>query len=193
MPNRVKLLLLLNICNSIFSNSYYVDETGNIKLWVLICTKCPVTLGWLVDWRLEEMSLMLAQVNIYEWVNTVNWLFTAPLVCNALVFWSSHSNSTFSANKLGVCMSSAGVYLVSCPLSEASCTHMNVASLWAGCFLTVAMAFPYLFLLVLLSFTLLHHGSAHASRSRKAAAGKGNTFSIERKCNYKKIIEILYY
>lgn len=52
----------------------------------LIRTECPVTLRWLVDWRLEETSCMLAQVNIYEWVDTVNWLFTAPLVCNALVF-----------------------------------------------------------------------------------------------------------
>lgn len=58
----------------------------NGKRTFLICTECTVTLRWLVDWRLEETRCMLAQVNIYEWVDTVNWLFTAPLECKALVF-----------------------------------------------------------------------------------------------------------
>lgn len=64
----------------------YVDEMGKDSYGFLICTERTVMPRWLVDWRLEETSCMLVQVNIYEWVDTVNWLFTAPLVCSALVF-----------------------------------------------------------------------------------------------------------
>lgn len=120
----------------------------------------------------------------YLWMGGYSGLVvysTSGMQCSC--FWSSHSNSRFSANKMGVCMWSAGVYSiwwVVCSL-RASCTGINVASVWAGCFLTVAMAFPYLFLLFLLSCTLLHHGCARPFRSRKAAPGKGNGFSTGKK------------
>ncbi|XP_058256419.1 tetranectin-like protein isoform X1 [Hemibagrus wyckioides] len=41
------------------------------------------------------------------------------------------------------------------------------------------MAFPYFFLLFLLSCTLLHHGCARPSRSRKAAAGKDDDMKAQ--------------
>lgn len=170
-------------------------RNGKREFEVLTCTECSVTPRWLVDWWLKETSCMLAQVNIYEWVDTVNCLFTAPLVCNALVFRAHTPTRHFqpisweSACWALVCI----WWAVWSALSGASCTRINVASVWAGCFLTVTMAFPHSFLLFLLSCTLLNHGYARPNRSRKAVAGRGNVFRTEKEITYRKEIEACNY